>query len=189
MRMRLAWFPGLLPVCGAIFLGSLLAGCSGLPEAPDSPAEAEEGALDEKLDTLVWPMVEETARLSDSRRVCLQGFYDSGTGRKIRLSDHVTRRVLRALVAQGASVVERDDLDRVLAEQFRQGSDVFDPAAQEGIGQLAGADLLLLCPVTRPDAKTFRVGWKLTEIRSGDIVAAGEFDLDRRELPIRMGGV
>ena len=159
----------------------------GSPE-PEPPADGGQAELDAKLDASLRPMVEAVAIQATRHRVCLQGFYDGAAKTELRMSDYVAPRVLRALLAKGVAVVEREDLDRVIDEQVTAGSDLFSPEAQKNIGQLAGAEHVLLCPVTRVSKRAYRVLWKLVDVGSGQHVAGGEITIDRRHLPVKYGG-
>ncbi|MGE3164034.1 MAG: CsgG/HfaB family protein [Planctomycetota bacterium] len=174
-----------------LFTGLVVLGCAGTEEQPrvPGPPGGEPPTLEERMDDLLEPIADEVGRVAGAKRVSVQGFYDAYTDRDLRLSEFLTPRLVRALVAGGVSLVERHALDRILAEQNRQGSDLFDPDTQRTIGRLAGADLVLLCPVTRPDDVRYRVEWKLVDLTLGDVLAAGEFDVDRTELPVHLGGV
>lgn len=155
-----------------------------MPRTPEVPP-----TLEERLDALLEPIAEVVSERAEGKRVSVQGFYDASTVRALRLSEYLTPRLVRALVHTGVTVVERQDLDRVVAEQGRQSSDLFDPDTQRALGKLAGAEQVLLCPVSRPDDTRYRVEWKLVDMVSGDVLDAGEFDIDRTELPVRLGGV
>ncbi|MHC4469543.1 MAG: hypothetical protein ACYTDY_09260 [Planctomycetota bacterium] len=168
----------------------LAVGCgstNGNGTKPD-PADGGQSEQDAKLDASLEPMVTGVALHAMGKRLCLQGFYDAAAKSEIRMSDYVSSRVLDAMVAKGVSIVERADLDRVIKEQMTSASDLFSAEAQKNIGQLAGADLVLLCPVTRPSKRAYRVHWKLVDVGSGEVLASGECTIDRRHLPVKYGG-
>jgi hypothetical protein len=175
----------------AILALLLALGCGttdGNGPSSEPPPDGEQPELDVKLDASLKPMVEGVTIHAKGRRVCLQGFFDTAAKSKIRMSDYVAPRVRDALQAKGVKQVEREDLDRILDEQEKAGSDLFGPDAQQSIGQLAGAELVLLCPVTRVTKRAYRVLWKLVDVGSGERVASGEITIDRRHLPVKYGG-
>jgi tetratricopeptide (TPR) repeat protein len=65
-------------------------------------------------------------------------------GRQTRLAEKVSGDLQHALTSRGITLVERDQLTRVLTEQKLGDSDLVDPSEAAHIGALVGADSILL---------------------------------------------
>lgn len=182
LRSRTPW-----ALCLALVGLVLVGGCESTPDP--APPVVEPPSPEEVIDASLETLAAGVAAVAGDKRISVQGFYDAVSGRKIRMSDFVTPRLTRALLARGVSLVERQDIEKIIEEQARQGSDWFAPESQRSIGQLLGAQLLLLCPTQRPNDTTYLVPWKLADLATSDILTSGEVSIDRRHLPIRFGGV
>jgi hypothetical protein len=178
----------ILLLLAAAALAGLVPSCASAPgESEVSEREARQH-LDAELDRSLRPMVDEVSARSGARRVGFPGFYHGPSGRDVPMSRYLTPRVVRGLGERRVAVVERSDIDKLLDEQALLTSDLFHPAARERIGQLSGADLLLLCPAVSPAGFEYQVDWKLVDVTTGEILASGLVLIDRRHLPVRYGG-
>ncbi len=81
-----------------------------------------------------------------------------------------------AMIKSGFSLVERGQLDKVLAELRVQDTALIDPATAAKIGKLSGADLMLLGEITDSDALVV-INARLMETATGRSVAAERVEL------------
>jgi TolB-like protein len=97
----------------------------------------------------------------------------------------VQERVTAAVVkARWFTVVERERLDRALAEIKLNADGLTDPATRTQLGKLLGADLLLLGSITGDtDSETFQA--RLVTVETGVVVATAIFPPPGSEAPER----
>jgi TolB-like protein len=80
------------------------------------------------------------------------------------------------MIKTGFSLVERGQLDKVLAELKIQDTALIDPATAAKIGKLSGADLMLLGEITDSDSLVV-INARLMETATGRSVAAERVEL------------
>ena len=117
----------------------LPAGCASTPQTPDPPvstpavnAAVTQDARPEVLGTLAIPQFGvRTARPGAPTVVAPDG---SG----------MTETFVTGMMARGYQVVERSALERVMSERRLAQTGVVDPSRIQDLGQLAGAEVIVL---------------------------------------------
>lgn len=163
------------------------------PACKSNPQDYEEvgtrAELDEQLDKALKPMVDTIAAKARGRRLSFPGIYETRTGRIIPASTYLEPRITRALGERRLSILNRLDLDKIIEEQIFLTSEFIEPDALQRIGEVNGAELLLLCPAISPTGREYQLDWKLVEIESGETVDTGLVTFERTWLPLNYGGV
>ena len=97
-------------------------------------------------------------------------------------------RLTNLLVADGASVIERRDLDKIIAELKFQLSDLVDESTRVAIGEISGIDALVLGTVKDLSLSVYRIDIKLEEMETARILMTASVDVNRKYLPVKFGG-
>lgn len=167
----------LLPLPRFIRLAALSLFAAG---AIGAPAFASE--VSRRLDRLVQNLARDyqAKRPDRSKQSVPLAILDLNTGKKLaekRVGFAVAELLTQKFVkTQGFDVVERAQLEKVLAEQRLQLTGVTNESAVR-IGQTLGAKLLLLGSVEEL-ANDYQVNARLVEVENGQVVAAGFEELD-----------
>ena len=167
----------------------LVAGCVS-PEPPSPPTEEPtELEREARLDGILGGLADRIHGHLGSRTSALGPMLKEREDFEPRMAAYVSPKITRALLARGAEVVERRDLDRIVAELKIQHSDLFDETSRPELGALAGAEVLLLGVVADRTATVYRLTVKGVELATGRVLFSETADLDRELLPIRYGGI
>jgi hypothetical protein len=75
------------------------------------------------------------------------------------------------LVQQGASVVERSELDKVLGELLVQNTILFEPKSAQELGKLTGATVVVVGKIV-PSGKAGKAYMRLVDVQTGEILQA-----------------
>ncbi|MBI4518042.1 MAG: hypothetical protein HY699_19740 [Deltaproteobacteria bacterium] len=92
-------------------------------------------------------------------------------GQRTRFGDAIAERLRRALRGRGVTLVERDQLNRIVAEQKLGVSGLVDERTTAQIGRLAGADSLLFGTVEETGGSIV-VEARVVSIGEGVVLAA-----------------
>jgi hypothetical protein len=105
------------------------------------------------------------------------------------LSLWFSRALESELVARPSFVVlDRENLDRILAEHELVLSDVFDDSRRPGIGRLLGADGLVISEIQpNPDLSFYALRGRLIHLETGRIVVSGSATLAADDLDFSEG--
>lgn len=118
-------------------------------------------------------------QVQQKNRLAVYGFSELN-GYKSGLSDYVSEELITALFQYGSfTVVERRELQRVLAEHQQYASGDFDPAQIAEFGKLLGVDVIITGSITRLSDRFVRINARAVSVETGRIFAAAAETVDR----------
>lgn len=177
----------------SMFLILVGLGCAGpSQEAPKNPApgatEMTEAEREAQIDALLLPVAQKLKSLAGENKIGFGQFLKDGRDFEPALSRYVISRLTNLLVADGASVIERRDLDKIIAELKFQLSDLVDESTRVAIGEISGIDALVLGTVKDLSLSVYRIDIKLEEMETARILMTASVDVNRKYLPVKFGG-
>jgi len=168
-------------------------GCAGpsgknpVDPAP-GPEEMTEAEREAEVDALLLPVAQKIKTVAGEAKVGLGQFLKDGREYEPAVSRYVIARLTKLLVDDGVSVIERRDLDKVIAELKFQLSDLVDENTRVEIGEISGIDALVLGTVQDLSLSVYRIDIKLEEMATARILMTESVDLNRKYLPVKFGG-
>ncbi|MCK5153674.1 MAG: hypothetical protein KAQ93_04885, partial [Spirochaetales bacterium] len=149
----------------------VLAGCA------TGPSESED--LIHGIDSLVAEIAFETVQLIPvDRDMTLAVYYFTVDGRESNISDYLISGLtteIANLAGDGITMVSRQGLDRVMSEYSFMVSDLVSEETQVDIGELLGADVILIGFISPLDNYD-KINIQLIEVETGAVL--GGFFLD-----------
>lgn len=180
--------------CWILCLSAFYAGCSAGPDPQAGPPdllELERMAnvqREARLDASLQPMLTELQNVIGGSKVAIVGFYKDGSQEEPKVSEYLVPRIIRKLFEMGVRIMERKDLDMVLAELNLQRSVLFDPHLRKKTGQLLSADALIIGQVQEVTLMDYRLEAKLENVETGEVLTTASCTIPRETLPVRYGG-
>ncbi len=173
-----------------MILIALVVGCTGpSPRTPIDPADdLTEADREARVVALLQPVVAKLTDLAGEKKIGFGQFLKDGRDFEPAVSRYVISRLTKLLVAGGAKLIERRDLDKIIAELEFQLSDLVNSDTRVAIGELSGIDMLLLGTVQDLSLNVYRIEIKLEEMQTARILMTESIDLDRKYLPVKFGG-
>lgn len=111
------------------------------------------------------------------------------------LTKTLQEKLITSAINRGVSVVERDQLEKVLAEQQLGYSGLVNIDSAKKIGQLLGADAMLLGSISDL-GNSISISTRIVDMESGDSIGAAETELpntpqivDLREIPVEANSI
>ncbi len=158
----------------AIFL---ISACTSTPSAP-SDLEKPQSSDDSKdlilgIDSLVTEIAEQTVSLlTDKVSRTMAVYYFTVDGRESNISDYLITGLtteIANLSDNNTTVVSRQGLDRVMSEQSLMVSDLVSEETQVDIGELLGADVILIGYIV-PLGDFDKINIQIIEVESGTVL-------------------
>jgi hypothetical protein len=154
----------------ALILGMLLfTGC--ITSEPDNLIHGIDNLVDEIA-------VKTVSLLSDGTPRTMAVYYFTVDGRESNISDYLITGLtteIANLAGDGITIVSRQGLDRVMSEQSLMVSDLVSEETQVNIGELLGADVILIGYIN-PLENHDKVNIQIIEVETGAVL--GGFFLD-----------
>ncbi len=168
-------------------------GCAGTSqETPKDPAqgaeEMTEAQREAQVDALLLPVARKLKSVAGETKIGFGQFLKDGRDFEPAVSRYAIARLTHLLVADGVSVIERRDLDKIIAELKFQLSDLVDGNTRVKIGEISGIDALVLGTVQDLSLTVYRIDIKLEDMETARILMTESVDLNRKFLPIKYGG-
>jgi len=159
----------------------LIYACSSAPDAAVQPEKTEPADLILGIDSLVNSIAEKTVSLlSDAKPRTMAVYYFTVDGRESSISDYLITGLtteIANLSGNETTVVSRQGLDRVMSEQSLMVSDLVSEETQVDIGELLGADVILIGYIV-PLRDYDKINIQIIEVESGAVL--GGFFLNYR---------
>ena len=93
---------------------------------------------------------------------------------------YVKEELTKELVHMGASVMERDQIDKLLAEKIDQSTGLFSNESAANAVAGLGAKTVLIGTITLIENDTYQINIKLVEIATYKIIAASSIELEKK---------
>lgn len=173
-------FGSILKAAIIILTIMVISGCSSTPSTPDVPVTSiEPENLIHGINKLVSEIATKTVSLlSDDIPRTMAVYYFTVDGRKSNISDYLITGLtteIANLAGDGITMVSRQGLDRVMSEQSLMVSDLVSEETQVDIGELLGADVILIGYII-PLEDFDKVNIQIIEVETGTVL--GGFFLD-----------
>lgn len=163
--------------CALLFPILLFISCAATPADSDQPAEAEN--LVQGIDSLVNEIATRAVSLlSDSSQRTLAVYYFTVDGRESNISDYLIAGLTTEIAnfaGKEITMVSRQGLDQVMSEQSLMVSDLVSEETQVDIGELLGADVILVGYIN-PLVNYDKMNIQLLEVETGAVL--GGFFID-----------
>lgn len=147
-------------------LGMALIWTVFLVTAPPSEAQPLEASIAEIAEELAAQ-----AQKNGASNLAVAGFSELN-GYESALTDYVAEELVTAFFAGGAfNIVERRELERVMAEQAQYSTDLFNPQSIARFGELLGVDAIVTGSVTRLGPNV-RLNARVINVETGRVFGA-----------------
>lgn len=157
LSMKRTW--GIASVVFTVFLISLLT-------APVSSAQT----LDESISKIAGELAEQ-AQSKGATDLAIVGFSELN-GYESAMTDYLAEELVTAFFAGGAfNIVERRELERVMAEQAKYSTDLFNPETIASFGELLGVDAIVTGSVTRL-GRSVRLNARVIDVETARVFGA-----------------
>lgn len=137
------------------------------------------GTASAKLSTLANSLIKDYQAKTAASKTTLAAFPFSCDEKlsKQRVGFAVSELMSHRFVAEpGFTVVERGEINRLLAEQKLQASGVTDSATAVKLGQMAGANVLLMGNISKVDG-LYQVNARMVSVGTGEVLVSGYAEL------------
>lgn len=155
----------------------IFTGCETTPEDSDQPPAPEN--LIQGIDPLVHEIaVKAVSLLSSSSQRNLAVYYFTVDGRESNISDYLITGLtteIANLASEEITIVSRQGLDQVMSEQSLMVSDLVSEETQVDIGELLGADVILVGYIS-PLENYDKMNIQVIEVETGAVL--GGFFID-----------
>jgi hypothetical protein len=167
----------------------LAAGCQQPEPSPVPKPELTGAEREARIQALLTPLADRMRAALGPSRVGITAFRKDGEEYEPRVSRYLGPLLQSRLIQEGVSVVERDDLERVMEELTLQTSDLFNEDTCAEVGRLAGVKVLILTTVKDLSLTVYRIELKGVDVETGKILILDRLDVPRELLPIKYGGI
>jgi hypothetical protein len=165
-----------------ISIAFVLCSCASPGTQPELTPAPNLSALEDAMETMA-----ESLPTENHQMVAIFSFAERGIGRTL-LGEYVAEKLMMALSARGGvELVERNRLDAVSQEQKLGASGLIDDATAASIGNIAGAQAVLVGTLT-----SFKDCWELTARLLGTsdarVLAMAEARFSAESVPPNLAG-
>jgi curli production assembly/transport component CsgG len=140
--------------------------------------------VEEKIKDLSMQLTEVKGELNSGSaiKIAILGFA-SDNQQFVRFRNYIRTELEAALHQSGKfTIVSRDIIDKIIEEQKRGLTGMFDPAAAKNIGKLMGADALIIGNVTDLGSNSpLRISAQCYSVRTGALIAEARVNLPKFE--------